>query len=70
MSVEIEQADRHLWPRLRAAEARGYLEEPDEERLRCGCGYSGRPLCIVRHSEWSESPGDYDLFVCPECGDA
>lgn len=68
-SIDYSNIDRHLHRRVEAAEEHGQVETGRGE-VRCPCGYVGTPEVIVTYSEWDEAESDYDLFVCPSCGDA
>lgn len=68
--IDYSNIDRHLHRRVEAAEEHGFAEKPTTERTHCPCGYSGPPEVIIRYSEWDASDSEYDLFVCPSCGDA
>ena len=68
--INYKNIDRHLHRRVEAAEEHGYAEKPRGETTHCPCGYNGPPEVIVRYSEWDEAPNDWDMFVCPSCGDA
>lgn len=78
MSATINYAniDRHLRRQVRAAAKAGHVEIPntsfrlDGPTMRCPCGYEGVPEVVVQYSEWDAAPTEYDMFVCPNCGDA
>jgi len=71
MSTVEQAADQHLRPQIEAAREKGYLDEdPEHYEIACPCGHRGEPLAVIRFSQWEEAPGDYDLAICPECGDA
>ena len=67
--INYSNIDRHLHRRVKAAEKAGQVETGRGE-VRCPCGYNGEPEVIVTYSDWDDSESDYDLFVCPSCGDA
>lgn len=69
-SINYDNIDRHLHRRVEAAEEAGVAEKPRGETMRCPCGHSGPPEVIIRHSEWDATDCDFDVFVCPSCGDA
>lgn len=68
--INYANIDRHLHPQVRAAVDAGYADQPEGETVTCACGYSGPPEVILRLSEWDVSDSDWDLMVCPKCGDA
>lgn len=68
--INYDNISRLIERRVRAAEDAGYTKKPDHEEVLCPCGYSGPPEVIVQHSEWEASDCEFDIMVCPKCGDA
>lgn len=57
--------------RVDGAQSLNYNCQPDpDHHMTCACGYSGRPEFVIPYSRMPESDAEFDMFVCPECGDA
>ncbi len=64
-------ANKIIQRRVDAAEGLGYDTSPEPHHHKhCACGYSGQPEAVIPYSEMEESDEEYDVFVCPGCGDA
>ena len=69
-NIDYSNIDRHLHRQVEAAAEAGYADKPNGERVSCACGYSGPPEVILRLEDWEMSDSEWDLMVCPNCGDA
>ena len=61
--INIEKADKHLQRQIESGIEVGKVFKPEHETMVCACGYEGKPLCILNLE-------DFNMFVCPNCGDA
>ncbi len=71
-SAEIDSnaIDRNVQRHVDSAIEHGYAMKPTHETLACACGYEGKPEVIIQYSAWDETDYEWDMFVCPNCGDA
>lgn len=70
MAIQIDEAGHDLQLKARAAEEQGHLDGGSDTTIHCPCGYTGEPGAVIRYSEWDAADYDYDLCICPSCGDA
>ena len=62
-NVDVDKADELIKRQIKAAFSEGKLYKAEDETMLCPCGYNGKPLCILDCNE-------FNMYVCPECGDA